>query len=260
VQYILTERDGRKGQPAGNKTKCNGTNTPHSKATRRKAKPNQKPQTHTRGERQALTISAEGLAKGNAKLPKRPRDEGGPREARPASLHGLVGQGPEQRQGWGPKAPEGLDRHQHEGQGDTYTCMDMRSVTCLVPCRVGAIAHAVQLQLRSARDCTDALIDCLPVHISSMASPFCFSVMKPAFRREHVTFGCVEAHVPGADEQHACLGHNNNAKGNLCAYIPRHTFLDSAFTLLGAAGRPVCLVVSLPAAAESGRAAVQLCA
>jgi hypothetical protein len=27
-------------------------------------------------------------AKGNAKLPKRPRDEGGPREARPASLHG----------------------------------------------------------------------------------------------------------------------------------------------------------------------------
>jgi hypothetical protein len=29
-------------------------------------------------------------AKGNAKLPKRPRDEGGPREARPASLHGLL--------------------------------------------------------------------------------------------------------------------------------------------------------------------------
>jgi hypothetical protein len=27
-------------------------------------------------------------AKGNAKLPERPRDEGGPREARPASLHG----------------------------------------------------------------------------------------------------------------------------------------------------------------------------
>jgi hypothetical protein len=56
-------------------------------------------------------------AKGNAKLPKRPQDEGGPREARPASLHGLVGQVPEQRQGWGPKAPEGLDRHRHEGQG-----------------------------------------------------------------------------------------------------------------------------------------------
>jgi hypothetical protein len=50
-------------------------------------------------------------AKGNAKLPKRPRDEGGPREARPASLHGLAGQVPEQRQGRGPKAPEGLDRH-----------------------------------------------------------------------------------------------------------------------------------------------------
>jgi hypothetical protein len=49
---------------------------------------------------------------GNAKLPERPRDEGGPREARPASLHGLV---PEQRQGWGPKGPEGLDRHRHEG-------------------------------------------------------------------------------------------------------------------------------------------------
>jgi hypothetical protein len=49
--------------------------------------------------------------------PKRPRDEGGPREAGPASLHGLVGQVPEQRQGRGPKAPEGLDRHRHEGQG-----------------------------------------------------------------------------------------------------------------------------------------------
>jgi hypothetical protein len=30
---------------------------------------------------------------------------------------GLVGQVPEQRQGRGPKAPEGLDRHRHEGQG-----------------------------------------------------------------------------------------------------------------------------------------------
>jgi hypothetical protein len=29
--------------------------------------------------------------------------------ARPASLHGLVGQVPEQRQGRGPKAPEELD-------------------------------------------------------------------------------------------------------------------------------------------------------
>jgi hypothetical protein len=56
-------------------------------------------------------------AKGNAKLPERPRDEGCPREARLASLHGLVGQVPEQRQGRGPKAPTGLDRHRHEGQG-----------------------------------------------------------------------------------------------------------------------------------------------
>jgi hypothetical protein len=53
AQYMLTKRDGRKGPPAGNKAKCNCTNTPHSRATRRKAKPNQKPQTHTRGERQA---------------------------------------------------------------------------------------------------------------------------------------------------------------------------------------------------------------
>jgi hypothetical protein len=36
--------------------------------------------------------------------------------------------------------------------------------------------------------------------------------MKPAFRCEHVTFGCVEAHVPGADEQHVFLGHSESAK------------------------------------------------
>jgi hypothetical protein len=30
--YIVTERDGRKGPPAGNKARCNRTNTPHSKA------------------------------------------------------------------------------------------------------------------------------------------------------------------------------------------------------------------------------------
>jgi hypothetical protein len=53
MNIVFTERDGRKGPPAGNKAKCNCTNTPHSKATRRKAKPNQKPQTHTRGKRQA---------------------------------------------------------------------------------------------------------------------------------------------------------------------------------------------------------------
>jgi hypothetical protein len=48
-----TERDGRKGPPAGNKARCNRTNTPHSKAMRRKAKPNQTPQTHTWGASQA---------------------------------------------------------------------------------------------------------------------------------------------------------------------------------------------------------------
>jgi hypothetical protein len=50
---IFAERDGRKGSPAGNKARCNRTNTPHSKAMQRKAKPNQTPQTHTRGARQA---------------------------------------------------------------------------------------------------------------------------------------------------------------------------------------------------------------
>jgi hypothetical protein len=41
AEYRFIERDGRKGPPAGNKAKCNRTNTPHSKATQRKAKPNQ---------------------------------------------------------------------------------------------------------------------------------------------------------------------------------------------------------------------------
>jgi hypothetical protein len=49
----FTERDGSKGPPAGNRARCNRTNTPHSKAMQRKAKPNQTPQTHTRGSRQA---------------------------------------------------------------------------------------------------------------------------------------------------------------------------------------------------------------
>jgi hypothetical protein len=61
--FTFTERDGRKGPPAGNKAKCHCTNTPHSRATRREAKPNQKPQTHTRGKRQASTTSAEGRAR-----------------------------------------------------------------------------------------------------------------------------------------------------------------------------------------------------
>jgi hypothetical protein len=51
----FTERDGRKGPPAGNKARCNRTNTPHSKSMQRKAKPNQTPQTHTRGARQAVS-------------------------------------------------------------------------------------------------------------------------------------------------------------------------------------------------------------
>jgi hypothetical protein len=52
-QNRFTERDGGKGPPAGNKARCNRTNTPHSKAMQRKAKPNQTPQTHTWGARQA---------------------------------------------------------------------------------------------------------------------------------------------------------------------------------------------------------------
>jgi hypothetical protein len=52
-EYRCTERDGGKGPPAENKAGCNRTDTPHSKATQRKAKPNKKPQTHTQGERQA---------------------------------------------------------------------------------------------------------------------------------------------------------------------------------------------------------------
>jgi hypothetical protein len=36
---------------------------------------------------------------------------------RPASLHRPFSQVTEQRQGRGRKAPEGLDRHRHEGQG-----------------------------------------------------------------------------------------------------------------------------------------------
>jgi hypothetical protein len=45
----VAERDGRKGLPAGNKTRCNRTDTAQSKAPQRKAKPNKKTQTRTRG-------------------------------------------------------------------------------------------------------------------------------------------------------------------------------------------------------------------
>jgi hypothetical protein len=43
----------------------------------------------------------------------------------PASLHSLVSQVPEQRQGRGLKAPEGLDRHRHEGQGGGHLTIRM---------------------------------------------------------------------------------------------------------------------------------------
>jgi hypothetical protein len=61
--YQFSERDGTKGPPAGNKARCNCTNTPQSKATRHKAKPNQTPRTHRRGARHAWTISANGRAR-----------------------------------------------------------------------------------------------------------------------------------------------------------------------------------------------------
>jgi hypothetical protein len=57
-----------------------------------------------------------------------------------------------------------------------------------------------------------AALGCSPVHVRSVASRFCYTVMKPAFRWEHVISGCVEAHVPGADKQRAYLGHSNSAK------------------------------------------------
>jgi hypothetical protein len=57
-----------------------------------------------RGVRARPTQGRVALAKGKAKLPERPRDEGGPREASP---HCLVSQVPEQRQGWAPKESEG---------------------------------------------------------------------------------------------------------------------------------------------------------
>jgi hypothetical protein len=38
---VTQREDGRKGPPAGNKARCNRTNTTHSKVTQREAKPNQ---------------------------------------------------------------------------------------------------------------------------------------------------------------------------------------------------------------------------
>jgi hypothetical protein len=65
--------------------------------------------------RARLTQGHVAPTKGNADLSRAPRDEGSPREARPASLHRLVSQVPAQCHG--PKAPKGLDRHRHEVQG-----------------------------------------------------------------------------------------------------------------------------------------------
>jgi hypothetical protein len=65
ISGLWIYRERRKKRPASRKQKarCNRTNTPHSKATRRKAKPNEKPQTPTRGARQASTSSVEGRAR-----------------------------------------------------------------------------------------------------------------------------------------------------------------------------------------------------
>jgi hypothetical protein len=63
MQCRCTKRGGRKGPPAGNKTRCNSKHTPQSKAMQRKAKSNQKPQIYTRGTKQALTTSVEGRAR-----------------------------------------------------------------------------------------------------------------------------------------------------------------------------------------------------
>jgi hypothetical protein len=133
--------------PCQSYNRCNCTYKAQSQAMKRKAKLNNKPKTHTRGSKQAETTLGEGRARtrtgvrpeariamhapdrhrdalprhrATLKLPERPRDESGPREARTTCLHRLVSQVAEQRQGRGPKAPNGLDRHRHEGQGGGY--------------------------------------------------------------------------------------------------------------------------------------------
>jgi hypothetical protein len=67
-------------------------------------------------------------AKGNAKHPERPRDEGGPTEARPASLHRLVGQVPGQRQGRRPK--DSTDIGTKGRAEDTFKSINMRIPIC----------------------------------------------------------------------------------------------------------------------------------
>jgi hypothetical protein len=111
---IFTESDGRKGPPAGNKLgaiahtrhKSRVSNTMRSRTKTQNPKPNHgRKRSLSRGpgktahrgparglRRDAcarLTQGRVALAMGNAELPEYPRDEGGPREARPASLHPL---------------------------------------------------------------------------------------------------------------------------------------------------------------------------
>jgi hypothetical protein len=68
-QHRFSKRDGRKGPPAGNKARCKRTYTAQSKATKHKAKPNQKSKTHTWGAKQALTTSVEGRARPRIGVP-----------------------------------------------------------------------------------------------------------------------------------------------------------------------------------------------
>jgi hypothetical protein len=63
MECILSESIGRKGPSAGDKSRYNFTNTAQSKATQSTAKPNQKPKTHSRGSKQALTTSAKERAR-----------------------------------------------------------------------------------------------------------------------------------------------------------------------------------------------------
>jgi hypothetical protein len=150
-RYRFTERHGRPDPPARNKTRRNRTHTPQSTATKCKAEPNQTPYLlvwgflHT-GRKAGLNHLSRGTSKaahqapasganrgirarpsqgraapaqGNAKLPESPRDESGPKEARPTCLHRLVSQVAEQRQG--PKASEGARGcAQHPSKG--YSC------------------------------------------------------------------------------------------------------------------------------------------
>jgi hypothetical protein len=113
-----------------------------------------KPQTHTRGAEQAQSTPVEGRAKtrigvqpaacvatyvahgcvtpakSNAKLPELLRDESGPREARPASLHCLGSQGPdaEQRQGRGPKASKDATDIGTKGRADDTPVYDISTL------------------------------------------------------------------------------------------------------------------------------------